>query len=193
MRLQLFKSCSRLIDKQDQKEIKYKQIKITIMMTTILKSVMCVALVFASAFNTSLMAQDNFVTNDVVTGDQVTSKIIYRNDGALHRHMKHDFKYDDQNRVVEKETFKWDSSKNDWTPYCKISLTYNSDQVIMEYAKWSKKSKGYTEGTERNVYEIDGFNIPVAFQNYKWDNQNGDWKIAEDLRFANANTLYAIN
>lgn len=163
------------------------------MKTTILKSVMCVALVFASVLNTNVMAQDNFVTNDVMTGDQVTSKIIYRNDGALYRHMKHDFKYDSQNRVIEKETFKWDSSKNDWMPYCKTNFTYNSDQVIMEYGKWSKKSKAYTEGIERSIYEIDGFQVPVALQNYKWDNQNLSWKIVEDYRFANANTLYAIN
>lgn len=163
------------------------------MKTTILKSVLCVAIIFASALNTNLMAQEQFVTNNVMTGNLVTSKVIYRQNGALYRHMKHDFKYDNQNRVIEKETFKWDSFKEVWMPYCKTSFTYTSDQVIMDYAKWNKRSKAYNEGSERNVYELDGFNVPVAFQNYKWDNQVSNWKIVENVQFASANTLYAIN
>ncbi|WP_163173989.1 DUF3836 domain-containing protein [Bacteroides sp. 51] len=163
------------------------------MKTAILKSVLCVAILFASALNMNLMAQEKFVTNDVMTGDLVTSKIIYRQDGALYRHMKHDFKYDDQNRVVEKETFKWDSNKEEWMPYCKIDLTYTSDQVVLNYGKWNKKSKAYNEAQERNVYELDGFNIPIAYQNYKWNGQNEEWKIVEDLKFSTGEVFYAIN
>lgn len=163
------------------------------MKTTLLKSALCVAIMFASALNFNLMAQETFITNDVMTGDQVTSRIVYRQDGALYRHMKHDFTYDSQNRVVEKETFKWDSRKEEWMPYCKTNFTYTSDQVIMDYAKWSKKSKAYNEGNERSVYEIDGFSNPVAYQNYKWDIQNDEWKIVEDMKFSNTDVLYAIN
>lgn len=132
------------------------------MKTAILRSVWCVAIVFASALYTNLMAQDTFITNDVMTGELLTSKVIYRNDGSLHHHMKHDYKYDDQNRMIEKETFKWDSYKNEWMPYCKIDFTYTSDQVIMNYGKWNKKAKAYNEAIERNVYKLDEFSIPVA-------------------------------
>lgn len=163
------------------------------MKTTILKSALCVAIAFASVLNMNLMAQDKFITNDVMTGDLVTSKIVYRHDGSLYRHIKHDFKYDDQNRVIEKETFKWNSSKDEWVPYCKINLTYTSDQVVMNYGKWNNKSKAYNEAQERNVYELDGFSIPVAYQNYKWNGQEGEWKIVEDVRLSDTSVLYAIN
>ena len=33
-------------------------------------------------------------------GDLVVSKVIYRLDGSLYRHMKYDFTYDDQKRVT---------------------------------------------------------------------------------------------
>lgn len=161
------------------------------MKTILLKAVVCVTLVFAGALNVDLKAQDQFITNDVKTGELVTSKIVYRQNGALYRHMKHDFKYDNQNRVVEKETFKWDSRKEDWMPYCKVEFSYTSDQVVMNYGKWSKKDKAYTESQERTVYALDGFNVPVAYQNYKWNGQNGNWKIVNDIKLNSANVLLA--
>lgn len=163
------------------------------MKTTLLKSVVCVAILFASVLNSNLMAQDKFVTNDVMTGELVTSKIVYRHDGFLYRHMKHDFTYDDQNRVVVKESFKWDASKNEWMPYTKINLTYNTDQVVMNYAKWNVKDGIYNYLQEKNVYELNATNVPVAYQNYKLDSKEGKWKIVEDLKFVQDNVLYAIN
>lgn len=163
------------------------------MKTTILRSVLCVAIAFASVLNFDVMAQDKFVTNDVMAGELVASKIIYRHDGMLYRHMKHDFKYDNQSRVIEKETFKWDSGKDAWVPYTKVDLTYALDQVVMNYAKWNKKDKAYNEAPERNIYELNATNVPVAYQNYKWNNHSGEWKIVEDFRFVQTDILYAIN
>lgn len=161
------------------------------MKTTLLKSVLCVAIAFASVLGTNVMAQENFITNDVMTGDLVTSKIVYRQDGALYRHMKHDFTYDSQNRVIEKETFKWDSQKDQWAPHCKISFTYTDDQVMMDYAKWNKKDKAYTASQERTVYALNEFKSPVAYQNYKWNVQSGEWKIANNVRFSDTPVLLA--
>ena len=163
------------------------------MKTTLLKAVVCVTLVFASVLNSNVMAQDKFVTNDVMDGELVASKVIYRHDGMLYRHMKNNFKYDDQNRVVEKEALKWDSSKETWVPYTKTTMTYSSDQVMMSLAKWDEKGKMYSEAKEKNVYELDGSNTPVAYQNYKWNDRNDEWKIVEDVRFSTSDVLYAIN
>lgn len=159
------------------------------MKTILLKAVVCVTLVFAGVLNADLKAQDTFITNDVMTGDLVTSKIVYRQSDGLHRHMKHDFKYDDQSRMIEKETFKWDSVKEDWVPYCKIEFSYTSDQVVMDYAKWNKKAKAYNEEQERSIYELDSFNIPVAYQNYKWNNGDNEWKMVDNIMLSSANVL----
>lgn len=161
------------------------------MKTTLLKSVLFVAIAFASVLNFNVMAQDKFITNDVMTGELLTSKIIYRHNGSLYNHMKHDFKYDNENRVVEKETFKWDSNKEEWVPFCKINLNYSADQVVMDYGKWNKKEKAYTDAQERSVYALDGFSIPVAYQNYKWNNLVGEWKITNNVRFTDTNVLLA--
>lgn len=163
------------------------------MKATLLKSVVCFTLVLAGALNSNVMAADQFVTNDVMSGQQVASRVIYRHDGMLYRHMKNDFKYDAQGRVVEKETLKWNSTKEAWMPYTKISLTYTSDRVVMNYARWNAKDQTYTDRQEKNVYEVDAANVPVAYQNYKWNDLAGEWKIAEDYRFGTTTSLYAIH
>ena len=67
------------------------------MKTTVLfRMMVLVAMVVAGIANTELKAQDNnFITNEEKVDDLVVSKVIYRLDGSLYRHMKYDFTYDD--------------------------------------------------------------------------------------------------
>lgn len=82
------------------------------MKTTVLfRMIVLVAMVFAGIANTTVKAQgNNFITNEEKVDDLVVSKVIYRLDGSLYRHMKYDFTYDDQKRISSKEAFKWDAS-----------------------------------------------------------------------------------
>ena len=73
---------------------------------------------------------NNFITNEETVGDLVVSKVIYRLDGSLYRHMKYDFTYDDQKRMATKEAFKWDASTDKWLPYFKIDYTYSSNESL---------------------------------------------------------------
>ena len=75
------------------------------MKTTVLfRMMVLVAMVVAGIANTELKAQDNnFITNEEKVDDLVVSKVIYRLDGSLYRHMKYDFTYDDQKRVTAKK------------------------------------------------------------------------------------------
>ena len=78
------------------------------MKTTVLfRMIVLVAMVFAGIANTTVKAQgNNFITNEEKVDDLVVSKVIYRLDGSLYRHMKYDFTYDDQKRMSSKEAFK---------------------------------------------------------------------------------------
>ena len=106
------------------------------MKTTVLfRMMVLVAMVVAGIANTELKAQDNnFITNEEKVDDLVVSKVIYRLDGSLYRHMKYDFTYDDQKRVTAKEAFKWDSSTEKWIPYFKIDYAYSSNEITLVYA-----------------------------------------------------------
>ena len=121
------------------------------MKTTVLfRMMVLVAMVVAGIANTELKAQDNnFITNEEKVDDLVVSKVIYRLDGSLYRHMKYDFTYDDQKRVTAKEAFKWDSSTEKWIPYFKIDYTYSSNEMPIAYMnykwndyKWIEESAG---------------------------------------------------
>ena len=74
------------------------------MKTTVLfRMIVLVAMVFAGISNATVKAQNNnFITNEETVGDLVVSKVIYRLDGSLYRHMKYDFTYDDQKRMAKR-------------------------------------------------------------------------------------------
>ena len=107
------------------------------MKTTVLfRMIVLVAMVFAGIANTTVKAQgNNFITNEEKVDDLVVSKVIYRLDGSLYRHMKYDFTYDDQKRMSSKEAFKWDASTEKWIPYFKIDYTYSSNEITLDIAR----------------------------------------------------------
>ena len=148
------------------------------MKTTVLfRMMVLVAMVVAGIANTELKAQDNnFITNEERVDDLVVSKVIYRLDGSLYRHMKYDFTYDDQKRMSSKEAFKWDASTEKWIPYFKIDYTYSSNEITLVYARWNDSHRAYDASVEKSVYELNDANMPVAYMNYKW---NDKW-IEED-------------
>lgn len=148
--------------------------KTTLLFRTIvfaMVSVVCVA-------NVALNAQEsNFITNEVKEGDLVISKVIYRMDGSLYRHMKYEFAYDSQKRMAAKEAFKWDGGTEKWTPYFKISYLYAGNEITMEYARWNASHKAYDDAVEKSVYELNSDNMPVAYLNYKWNQTEKNWSV----------------
>ncbi len=143
------------------------------MKTTVLfRMIVLVAMVFAGISNATVKAQNNnFITNEETVGDLVVSKVIYRLDGSLYRHMKYDFTYDDQKRMATKETFKWDASTDKWLPYFKIDYTYSSNEITLVYARWNDSHRAYDAAVEKSVYELNDANMPVAYMNYKWNDK----------------------
>lgn len=77
------------------------------MKTTVLfRMMVLVAMVFAGIANAELKAQNNnFITNEEKVDDVVVSKVIYRLDGSLYRHMKYDFTYDEQKKNGVQRSF----------------------------------------------------------------------------------------
>lgn len=72
--------------------------------TSLFKAVALVAIMVASVLNSEVKAQDGFITNQVMNGELVASKTIFKQEGSyLQRHMQYTFTYDDQNRLISKE------------------------------------------------------------------------------------------
>ena len=136
------------------------------------RTMILLGILIASFSYTGLKAQENgnFITNEEKVGDLIVSKVIYKLDGSLYRHMKYDFTYDEQKRMTSKEAFKWDARREKWNPYFKIDYTYSDGQITLTYARWNEAHKAYDAQVEKSVYELNENNMPVACVNYQWKN-----------------------
>lgn len=124
----------------------------------VLKAVVMVAVVMASVMNFSASAATpaGYVRNEERSGELVTARTIFKNEGGyLYRHLRYTFTYDNENRVVNKEAFRWDSTKETWVPYFNMSVEYTNDEVVLNYARWNSHSNAYDSHPEKSVYQLD--------------------------------------
>lgn len=162
--------------------------------SSLFKAVAMVAIMVASVLNSEVKAQDGFITNQVMNGELVASKTIFKQDGSfLHRHMQYTFTYDDQNRLVSKEASKWDGSADKWVPYFKMTYQYSENEIIMNYGRWNASRKAFDEAVQKSVYELNDENMPTAYKAYKQENKsNSDWTLVNHNRMDHTTNLLAI-
>ena len=162
--------------------------------TSLFKAVALVAIMVASVLNSEVKAQDGFITNQVMNGELVASKTIFKQEGSsLQRHMQYTFTYDDQNRLISKEASKWDGAKDEWVPYFKMTYQYSDNEITMNYARWNESHKAYDEAVQKSVYELNDANMPTAYKAYKQDNKNkSDWTLVNHKQMDFTTNLLAI-
>lgn len=114
------------------------------------------AMVIVSVMNSEVKAQENFITNDEVENGLVVAKTIFKQDGTyLYNHIRYEFTYDSENRLTGKTASKWDGSKDEWTPYFKMSYRYSDNEITMSYARWNEKHRAYDKNVKKSVYEMN--------------------------------------
>ena len=161
--------------------------------TNLFKAVAFVAMVIVSVMNSEVKAQSSFITNEEVKNDLVVAKTIFKQDGAyLYNHMRYEFTYDNENRLTGKIAAKWDSVKEQWTPYFKMSYQYEGSEITMSYARWNQSHKAYDKDIKKSVYEMNDENMPVAFKNYKMDSEKSNWTLVSYNRIDHTANLLAM-
>ena len=154
--------------------------------TSLFKAVALVAIMIASVLNSEVKAQDGFITNQVMNGELVASKTIFKK-----LHMQYTFSYDDQNRLISKEASKWDGAKDEWVPYFKMTYQYSDNEIIMNYGRWNESHKAFDEAIQKSVYELNDANMPTAYKAYKQDNKS-DWTLVDHKQMDFTTNLLAI-
>lgn len=121
--------------------------------------------------------QNNFAYNTVMNGGQVESQMVYKVEEGkyLQQHLQYNFKYDANNRILQKEVLKWNEIERAFERnYC---LNYNYSEVgtDVEYALWDSKTNAYSDVKEKAVYlyDLDGVN----YLSYKWNEKENDWNL----------------
>ncbi len=133
--------------------------------TNLFKALAFSVLSLMSVLNTEAKAQNDFITNDEVKNNLVVSRTIYKLDGDyLHNHIRYEFAYDDQNRLIRKTANKWDGASDKWEPYFQMTFSYEVGEIIMDYARWDESKQSYSKDMEQSIYELNKDNIPVVCQ-----------------------------
>ena len=84
---------------------------------------------------------------------------VYKMNGStLANYMKYNYKYDDNKRMIESETLKWNSTKEEWEKDLRINYTYEGKTVTTNYYKWNNKKRAYVLVPEMTV-TMDNTNL----------------------------------
>ena len=145
--------------------------------TNLFKAVAFVAMTIVSVMNTEVKAQENnFITNEEVKNELVVAKTIFKQDGAqLYRHIRYEYSYDDQKRLTCKDASKWDGTKDEWTPYFKMTYQYGNDEIfaglpkrfdVGRYHSWAVDKTGFPDSLEVTALSDDGCIMGLKHKHY---------------------------
>lgn len=126
----------------------------TLVMTTIF-----VVTVVVNAFGGNI--RKDFAYNEVMNGNQVESRMVYKveNGKFLQNHLKYNFTYDAQGRMIRKEALKWNEVEQAFEHFYCLNCNYTEAGTDVEYALWDNKTNAYSDVKEKAVYLKTGDGI----------------------------------
>lgn len=109
-----------------------------------LKTVAFSAVILFSSIAASAANKNNLIYNSEEKDGVMVGQTVYKMDsGTLANYMKYNYKYDDKKRMIENETQRWNSEKNDWQNNLLIRYAYKGKTLTTTYYKWNSKQKEY--------------------------------------------------
>ena len=121
--------------------------------------VLSVVLLMTSFVASARSYDGQLVYNPVEEKGVMVGQTVYKmNGGTLANYMKYNYKYDDNKRMIESETLKWNSTKEEWEKDLRINYTYEGKTVTTNYYKWNNKKRAYVLVPEMTV-TMDNTNL----------------------------------
>ncbi len=116
------------------------------------KTIVFAAAVLFGSMTAEAANKNNLIYNSEEKDGVMVAQTVYRMEGqTLANYMKYNYKYDDQKRMIESETLKWDASKQDWKNDICIRYEYKGKSITTTYHKWNNKQKQYVLAPEQTV------------------------------------------
>ncbi|WP_321334008.1 DUF3836 domain-containing protein [uncultured Bacteroides sp.] len=95
---------------------------------------------------------NNLIYNSEQRDGMLIAQTVYKQDGnSLSNYIKYNYKYDDQKRMTENETLKWNSINNCWENDLSIRYKYEGKTVTTDYYKWNNKKAEYILAPEMTI------------------------------------------
>ncbi len=121
--------------------------------------VLSVVLLMTSFVASARSYDGQLVYNPVEENGVMVGQTVYKMSGStLANYMKYNYKYDDNKRMIESETLKWNSTKEEWEKDLRINYTYEGKTVTTNYYKWNNKKRAYVLVPEMTV-TMDNTNL----------------------------------
>ena len=121
--------------------------------------VLSVVLLMTSFVASARSYDGQLVYNQVEENGVMVGQTVYKMNGStLANYMKYNYKYDDNKRMIESETLKWNSTKEEWEKDLRINYTYEGKTVTTNYYKWNNKKRAYVLVPEMTV-TMDNTNL----------------------------------
>lgn len=114
----------------------------------VLSAILFVVSLAASAHANS----EQLIYNSVEENGVMVGQTVYKMSGeVLANYMKYNYKYDDNKRMIESETLKWNVNKEKWEKDLRINYIYDGKTITTNYYKWNNKKKDYVLVPEMTV------------------------------------------
>ena len=116
--------------------------------TVALSAVLLVSSVAVSARN----YDNNLIYNSEEENGMLIGQTVYKKEGSsLANYMKYNYKYDDNKRMIESQTMKWNSNKNNWENDLLVRYTYEGKTITTNYYKWNNLKSEFILAPEMTV------------------------------------------
>lgn len=144
-----------------------------------MEMIITAATILWGALNAAGGTNGGFVYNTEMEGNRVSAQYVYKQSECgkyLSQHLKYNFEYDEQQRLVKKEFLKWDAAAEKWRKSHCMHYVYDMSGYSVEYALWNDAEEDYSKVLAKQTYdEIEDGVLRVAL--YNWDRADGEWKM----------------
>lgn len=151
-------------------------------MNTTMSTIITVTTIMSMYMNLSTNVENSkFCYNANISDGKVVEMEVYNKSGeALSANLKHLYTYDDEERLVMRETLKWNKSKMTWEKYDCLSYVYDNEGYTVERRFWNEAKNEYAQAKERSRYTVVMENV-LAVDNYVLNQWNGSYEMGEKM------------
>lgn len=123
------------------------------------KTVVLSTLLLACGMNLSAENKSHLIYNSTEVNGLRVNKTVYKAEGnTLTNFLKYNYKYDEQNRVSEREIMKWNQATQNWENDMCIRFAYEGKTITTTYYKWNTRKGQYVLIPEKTVV-MDNTNL----------------------------------
>lgn len=129
---------------------------------------------------TTDVENNNYSYNAQIENGRINAIEVYDNKGEyLSAKLKRVYTYDEEDRLVMRETLKWNKNRKAWEKHSCLCYDYTPEGYTIEKRFWNDTKQDYAEANEYSHYTVLMDNV-LAVNNYKM-NENGEFALADNL------------